>query len=170
MMMLAMGSHANSIAMFCRQNELPWSSACSGTDAPAWVFRSIRDTLGKRGCVVKFPHHTAAELVAAKRDFIAKVAPPKHLLVNMWDYVVKEPYCCIMRKLVPAALISAGRIYIAGFSCKDASTLRRGRASGTGVEDSSGTTGVTFAVVIHTLMRHKPLLFILEMCWGFYTK
>ena len=66
----------NTLFRFCHGLVLGWSSACSGSDSPAWVFDGLTSYMGESmpdDDKFSASHIVSAEIIQQKRDFILKV-------------------------------------------------------------------------------------------------
>ena len=152
---------------FLHNTEFGWGSGCSGTDSPTWVFGPLSAKLESRGCHVSFPHIFSAELEASKRNFICQTSTPGNLYGNLYDLCKDRAFC---HKAGAEALVDPNhrvRIFIAGFSCKTVSGLHsdKGVAS-VCIDESTGSTGLTFSGVVLFLRKRSPHLFVLENVVG----
>ena len=84
----------------------------------------------------------------------------------MWHYLDETAYCHRQGHDVTVVnVIGSLCLFIAGFSCKNASLLNNNR-TGSEISGMCGSTGTTFAAVILCLDRFKPTTFILENVKG----
>ena len=147
----------------------PWSSACSGTDSPAWVFGGLRDFLAASGICTIFPHIVSAELDKQKRNFIQQVHAPRQLLRNIFDITREDAFNEISGRLEQPDSGRETRCWLIGFSCQTVSGLNSANAKGVAsscIQEAQGTTGVTFAGVLLVLQQRRPKLCILENVFG----
>lgn len=148
---------AADLTAFLNNLRFPWSSACSGTDSPAWCFRALADHLASQGCHVTFPHLVSAESHPQKRAFICQAARPQQLFKDIFD--LSRP--CARNELTGKEELPDGgresQCYLVGFSCKTVSGLNRQRATAaSAIAERVGSTGSTFAGALD-LDRPCPL-------------
>ena len=118
--------------------EWNWASGCSGTDSPAWVFRALQACMANGGTQCCCPHEASAEIDARKREFILDTSACKTLLADIWDFIAEHPRCYRTgRRTSLRKLKRSLRMFLAGFSCKDASCLSN-NGTGTELQDGSG--------------------------------
>jgi hypothetical protein len=135
---------------------LRWMTACSGTDSPHWCFEALRASLQKR-----FPASTlqfdsmfrnvaAAELDERKRGWILRRSRAEVVYADMSAFSNETAYDHRSSKVV-AVEDFLGKMILAGFSCKTASSLARSQpdqkecVSGDAMK---GTTGETLSKLL----------------------
>jgi len=174
-------------------NAFTWSAACSGSEAPRWIFRAIRQNesffrdLHAKFTMREFVQLISAEMVPWKRRFIREAAQcweephAKQLFADMWD-VTRATACNLATgedsKLVERPMAGTESWFV-GFSCKTASGLacaakqKQGEyienRSGSGCDGKANTTGNTLSSTICVLQQDQPRCFACENVEGLDT-
>ena len=154
------------LQLYMHESRWNWSSACSGTDCPAFCYHAMKQAALDRGWDVHVEHHISAELDPEKRRWIkeAVVPSPRVLLQDMFHAASDTPQMNDMTGRVAVVPLCQGCWFI-GFSCKGASGLNPQR-DGQHLSKDNTTTGVTWRGVLAIALRHKPRFFLLENVLG----
>lgn len=151
-------------AAFRKSTRVHWASACSGTESPLWVF----EALAANGYLCH-RHVFSAEINPHKRRWIRHVAPSTgfFLFADIFDISRRSAKCDIHGDVAPGDLCDALDIFLAGFSCKDVSTLNIHRGSASTCTDThTGSTGQTLLGVLLVVEMRRPKTFVLENVLG----
>ena len=150
---------------------LKWSTACSGTESPQWVFEALEvlyDRMRPRlHSGFRCAHAFAAELDRDKQRFILATArrPVRQLFGDMNQLSGARALNIVTNE---TENIDGANIWMTliGFSCKTASSLNRtgelAGASASCIAASVGSTGETFAATRLYAQQHRPRWLLLE--------
>ena len=150
-------------------NVITIGTACSGSELYTLSLQPLAARLSAlTGCTVSFKHVWACELSPRKRDWIRTNFKPDFLFRDLkevamgqaWDVADGEGET--LRRHVPVPAVD---ILIAGFSCKDASSLNIHRTTRRDAcHTGTGTTGSTFGAFMKLLggMTPRARLCLLE--------
>ena len=145
---------------YSKQLEFAWSSACSGSDSPAWAINGLVDHLRGQDIACEAQHEVSAELDARKREFIMSVHSPKQLYADMFD-ICHRAKNLMTDEYEDADPRRSSSIWYIGFSCKSVSTHNRSRTP-FAIRDSSSTTGKTYDGVLRIVRMQRPPAVCLE--------
>ena len=151
---------------YCSSLEFGWSSACSGSDSPAWVWQALTDYFGDKLGHGSFsaPHIVSAELASNKRNWIKRVHAPLQLFDDIFKLSGRQDATNHMTGKVEFPDPNRrNRSWFIGFSCKTLSGLNTvRRAEGLAITNDDCTTGLTFRGVLLILQDWQPKAFVLE--------
>ena len=128
---------------YCHHNEWSWSSGCSGTDSPAWMYKGVKEALISLGVVFVVDHIASCEICPKKRGFIRVVVspPPKELYACVFDATRDEAHDFMSGTVRRCDADNASRTWIIGFSCKSGSGLNAHRPENF-IQERAGSTGI----------------------------
>ena len=164
-------------AAFCtliRSHRWEISSACTGTGSAEVAHQCLMEVAGGKH-ILQF----SCENNVQKQQFLLKIVEPvisdaeeSCLFVDLVD--LSSGCCTCVKHLDPSRTNSACEVpllcdlFVAGFSCKDLSTLSRKFTCDTStsrdsvLQEGLGSTGVTFQGVLRHANRAKPRIIVLE--------
>jgi len=125
---------------------------CAGAEAPVFAMRELERALADLGVQLRTDHLFSCDIGTASREFIKRNCQPRALFPDLLARSTVSH--CILAgrpRLVPEL-----DIYVAGFPCKDFSTLNRFRPA------LLGPHACIFRGVVGYIERFRPRAYVLE--------
>ena len=143
-----------------RCRSVPFSTLCSGTDAPALAIKVFTKALSELWSIAAdIPHTFACEFNAEKRHFILRSNPGlKKLFHSIADIAAARAFDAVSQDM---ASVDSNSGTIAGFPCQDASFLNSKSASLSNrscIAEASHRTGAVFHDILAYLQAHPDSL------------
>ena len=135
---------------------------CSGSEMYLTSFAELQGAIrAATGVEVCLDHAWSCEFVRWKREWIWRNFAPRRIFVDAADLSSQDgAYDDVSGCKQPVEIVG---VLIAGFSCKDASTLNvHHRDRKDCIKSGAGTTGSTFRFLLDVVKKQQPLLVILE--------
>ncbi len=165
---------AKEVRDFLSDHKYGWSSACSGSDSPTWVYDGLVAYLKTQGISFQAYHVVSAELAPPKQQWImhSLSVTPRQLYGDIFhitrDTEFKESINLCPGRHEDPDPNNETRSWWIGFSCQTASGLNTvgGNRWVAFIDEVEGTSGVTFSGVLLIIDKRDPDQLILENVRG----